>query len=214
MNFYKKTIEQSLKETSTCKNGLSEIEAKQREQDVLREEFFDEKHGIVSKFFAQFFDLMIIILLLASLISIIIGIAQKTSEEIVDGVAILAIVIMNAVFGVVQEHKAEKSLQALKKLTEQEVFVFRDGVLKKISSNQLVVGDIISLEAGSILPADCRLIESTELKIDESSLTGESVPVGKVAEFVANRSLPIAEQKNMVFKGTNVTYGRERHQRK
>ena len=208
MDFYKKTIEQSLKETSTCKNGLSEIEAKQREQDVLREEFFDEKHGIVSKFFAQFFDLMIIILLLASLISIIIGIAQKTSEEIVDGVAILAIVIMNAVFGVVQEHKAEKSLQALKKLTEKEVVVFRDGVLKKISSNQLVVGDIISLEAGSILPADCRLIESSELKIDESSLTGESVPVSKVAEFVANRSLPIAEQKNMVFKGTNVTYGR------
>ncbi len=208
MDFYKKSVEQCLKETSSCKNGLSETEAKQREKDVLHDEFFDEKHGIVSKFFAQFFDLMIVILLLASLISIVIGVVQKTSEEIIDGVAILAIVIMNAVFGVVQEYKAEKSLQALKKLTEQEVFVYRDGSLKKISSTELVIGDIISLEAGTILPADCRLIESSEIKIDESSLTGESEAVSKNAEYVASHNLPIAEQKNMVFKGTNVTYGR------
>ena len=208
MDFYKKSVEQCLKETSSCANGLSQEEAKRREKDVLHDEFFDEKRGIVSKFFAQFFDLMIIILLLASLVSIVIGLVQKTSEEIIDGVAILAIVVMNAIFGVVQEHKAEKSLQALKKLTEQEAFVYRDGALKKISSSQLVIGDIISLEAGSILPADCRLIESFEVKIDESSLTGESQSVEKDARFVASHSLPIAEQKNMVFKGTNVTYGR------
>ena len=208
MEFYKKSVSESLKEVASSSNGLTEEEAKAREKDLFHEEFFDEKHGIVSKFFAQFFDLMIIILLLASIISIAIGIAQKTSEEIIDGVAILAIVIMNAIFGVVQENKAEKSLAALKKLTEQEVFVYRDGSLKKISSSELVIGDVISLEAGTILPADCRLIEGYELKIDESSLTGESEATLKSADFVSGKSLSISEQKNMVFKGTNVTYGR------
>lgn len=208
MEFYKKSVSESLKEVASSSNGLTEEEAKAREKDLFHEEFFDEKHGIVSKFFAQFFDLMIIILLLASIISIAIGIAQKTSEEIIDGVAILAIVIMNAIFGVVQENKAEKSLAALKKLTEQEVFVYRDGSLKKISSSELVIGDVISLEAGTILPADCRLIEGYELKIDESSLTGESEATLKSADFVSEKTLSISEQKNMVFKGTNVTYGR------
>lgn len=208
MEFYKKSVAESLKEVSSTCNGLSEEQAKSREKDLFHEEFFDEKHGIVSKFIAQFFDLMIIILLLASIISIVIGIVQKTSEEIIDGVAILAIVIMNAVFGVIQENKAEKSLDALKKLTEQEVYVYRDGALKKISSSQLVKGDVISLEAGTILPADCRLIESVELKVDESSLTGESVGTVKDAFFISQETLPISEQKNMVFKGTNVTYGR------
>lgn len=208
MEFYKKSVSESLKEVASSSNGLTEEEAKAREKDLFHEEFFDEKHGIVSKFFAQFFDLMIIILLLASIISIAIGIAQKTSEEIIDGVAILAIVIMNAIFGVVQENKAEKSLAALKKLTEQEVFVYRDGSLKKISSSELVIGDVISLEAGTILPADCRLIEGYELKIDESSLTGESEATLKSTDFVSEKSLSISEQKNMVFKGTNVTYGR------
>ena len=131
MEFYKKSVSESLKEVGSCAKGLAEEEAKTREKDLFHEEFFDEKHGIVSKFFAQFFDLMIIILLLASIISIAIGVIQKTSEEIIDGVAILAIVIMNAIFGVVQESKAEKSLLALKKLTEQEVLVYRDGIIKK-----------------------------------------------------------------------------------
>lgn len=208
MEFYKKSVSESLKEVGSCAKGLAEEEAKTREKDLFHEEFFDEKHGIVSKFFAQFFDLMIIILLLASIISIAIGVIQKTSEEIIDGVAILAIVIMNAIFGVVQENKAEKSLLALKKLTEQEVLVYRDGIIKKISSNELVMGDVIALEAGTILPADCRLIETIELKVDESSLTGESEGTLKDADFVAEKTLSISEQKNMVFKGTNVTYGR------
>lgn len=208
MDFYKKSADECLKETSSSINGLKREQVESRKTDVLREEFFDEKHGIVSKFFAQFFDLMILILLLASVVSIVIGIVQKTDEEIIDGVAILAIVLMNAVFGVVQESKAEKSLQALKKLTEQEVFVFRDGILKKISSSDLVIGDIISVEAGTIIPADCRLLECYDIKTDESSLTGESLPIIKNANFISNQTLPISEQKNMLFKGTNVTYGR------
>ena len=206
--FYKKSIEQSLKETETSFSGLTSKQVEEREKDILKEDFYDEKNGIVNKFFAQFFDLMIIILLLASVISIAIGIMQNTKEEIIDGAVILAIVIMNAIFGVVQEYKAEKSLNALKKLTEQEVFVFRDGTLKKISSNELVIGDIISLEAGIILPADCRIIEGFDLKVDESSLTGESLPVYKDCNFVANKDMPISDMKNMVFKGTSITCGK------
>lgn len=206
--FYKKSIEQSLKETETSFSGLTSKQVEEREKDILKEDFYDEKNGIVNKFFAQFFDLMIIILLLASIISIAIGIMQNTKEEIIDGAVILAIVIMNAIFGVAQEYKAEKSLNALKKLTEQEVFVFRDGTLKKISSNELVIGDIISLEAGIILPADCRIIEGFDLKVDESSLTGESLPVYKDCNFVANKDMPISDMKNMVFKGTSITCGK------
>lgn len=208
MQFYKKSIDECLKEVNSTFSGLTSKEAESRKKDLLQEEFYDEKNGIISKFFAQFFDLMIIILLLASIISIVIGIAQNTTEEIIDGVAILAIVLMNAIFGVIQENKAEKSLQALKKLTAQEVYVYRNGTLKKVSSNELVLGDVISLEAGAILPADCRLIEGYDVKVDESSLTGESVPVIKNASFIAKENLPISEQKNMLFKGTNITYGR------
>ena len=206
--FYKMNIQQTLHETKTSFSGLSENQVFMREKNILKEDFYDEKHGIVNKFFAQFFDLMIIILLLASIVSIIIGVMQNTHEEIIDGVVILAIVVMNAVFGVVQEYKAEKSLNALKKLTEQEVFVYRDGELKKVSSNELVIGDVILLEAGIILPADCRIIEGFDLKVDESSLTGESLPVYKDCNFVANKDVSISDMKNMAFKGTNVTCGR------
>lgn len=207
-DFYKLNIPQSLQETKSSFSGLNDNQVELREKDVLKEDFYDEKHGIVNKFFAQFFDLMIIILLLASMVSIVIGVVQNTKEEIIDGVVILAIVVMNAIFGVVQEYKAEKSLNALKKLTEQEVFVYRNGQLKKISSNDLVVGDVISLEAGIILPADCRIIEGFDLKVDESSLTGESLPVYKDCNFVANKDLPISDMKNMVFKGTSITCGK------
>ena len=206
--FYKMNIQQTLHEAKTSFSGLSENQVSMREKDILKEDFYDEKHGIVNKFFAQFFDLMIIILLLASIVSIIIGVMQNTHEEIIDGVVILAIVVMNAVFGVVQEYKAEKSLNALKKLTEQEVFVYRDGELKKVSSNELVIGDVILLEAGIILPADCRIIEGFDLKVDESSLTGESLPVYKDCNFVANKDVSISDMKNMAFKGTSVTCGR------
>ena len=151
---------------------------------------------------------MIIILLVASVVSITIGIVERKASEIVDGLIILLIVLMNAIFGVVQEYKAEKSLEALSRLTEPECLVLREGKLTKINTKQLVLGDIVMLEAGSILPADLRLIETHKLKIDESSLTGESVEVEKKADFICSQNAPLGERLNMGYRGTVVGCGR------
>ncbi|MBO5022478.1 MAG: calcium-translocating P-type ATPase, PMCA-type [Clostridia bacterium] len=205
-DFYCHNIEEVVKELRTSARGLSEVEAKTREKFKPATQI--KKQGLVSKFFEQFFDFMIVILLIASGVSIVIGIVERHAEEIIDGCIILAIVIMNAVFGVVQEYKAEKSLEALAKLTQAECMVLRDGVLKKIPTQNLVVGDVVALESGSILPADVRLIESHQLKIDESSLTGESEMVEKDCNMVCTKDCPIGERRNMAFSGTNVGCGR------
>lgn len=207
-NFHCKTINQTLIELNSNKNGLNVEEVQARFSTSPAENNFIKKQSILIKFFQQFFDLMIIILLLASAVSIIIGIIEKTAGEIIDGCIILFIVLMNAIFGVVQEYKAEKSLEALNKLTEPETYVIRDGVKKKINTNELVIGDIISLEAGSILPADVRLIETHSLKIDEASLTGESHAIEKECDKIYKENIPLGERKNMAYKGTIVTCGR------
>ncbi len=205
-DFYCHSIDEVVKELRTSPKGLSDAEAKLRERSKPSPPI--KKQGLVSRFFEQFFDFMIVILLIASGVSIIIGIVERHAEEIVDGCIILAIVIMNAVFGVVQEYKAEKSLEALAKLTQSECLVLRDGCMMKIPTSNLVLGDIVVLEAGSILPADVRLIESHKLKIDESSLTGESEMVEKDCNMVCTKNCPIGERRNMAFAGTNVGFGR------
>ena len=205
-NFHCKSIEQTLRELRSRSSGLksSELVGRERAEVIMQ----GKKNSIISKFFAQFFDLMIIILLFASAVSIVIGIIEKSSSEIIDGCIILFIVIMNAIFGVVQEYKAEKSLEALSKLTEPECFVLRDGQMIKINTNELVIGDIVSLEAGAIVPADLRLIESHQLKLDESSLTGESHQIEKNASDVCLQNAPLGERHNMAYKGTVVACGR------
>lgn len=205
-NFHCKSIEQTLRELRSRSSGLksSELVGRERAEVIMQ----GKKNSIISKFFAQFFDLMIIILLFASAVSIIIGIIEKSSSEIIDGCIILFIVIMNAIFGVVQEYKAEKSLEALSKLTEPECLVLRDGQMTKINTNELVIGDIVSLEAGAIVPADLRLIESHQLKLDESSLTGESHQIEKDASDVCLQNAPLGERHNMAYKGTVVACGR------
>ena len=205
-NFHCKSIEQTLRELRSRSSGLksSELVGRERAEVIMQ----GKKNSIISKFFAQFFDLMIIILLFASAVSIVIGIIEKSSSEIIDGCIILFIVIMNAIFGVVQEYKAEKSLEALSKLTEPECFVLRDGQMTKINTNELVIGDIVSLEAGAIVPADLRLIESHQLKLDESSLTGESHQIEKNASDVCLQNAPLGERHNMAYKGTVVACGR------
>ena len=192
----------------TREDGLNEREVIEREYTRKANDLEGKKQGLVSRFFDQFFDLMIIILLVASLVSITIGIVGKTTSEIVDGIIILFIVIMNAVFGVVQEYKAEKSLEALGKLTQPECLVRRNGKLEKISTKNLVLGDIVILEAGSILPADLRLIETHLLKINEASLTGESCEVEKNAEVICRENAPLGERYNMGYRGSVVTSGR------
>lgn len=205
-NFHCKSIEQTLRELRSRSSGLksSELGGRERAEVIMQ----DKKNSITSKFFAQFFDLMIIILLFASAVSIVIGIIEKSSSEIIDGCIILFIVIMNAIFGVVQEYKAEKSLEALSKLTEPECYVLRDGQMIKINTTELVLGDIVSLEAGAIVPADLRLIESHQLKLDESSLTGESHQIEKNASDVCLQNAPLGERHNMAYKGTVVACGR------
>lgn len=208
MEYYNQSVEKVLKELNSKKEGLSEAEVVAREHTRKVDQPSIKKHGLVSRFFEQFFDFMIIILLIASAISIVIGIVEKTAGEIVDGCIILAIVLMNAVFGVAQEYKAEKSLEALNKLTQPECFVTRDGEVRKILTKNLVKGDIVLLESGAIVPADLRLIESHQLKIDEASLTGESHFVEKDCGMICRENSPLGERRNMAYKGTSVSCGR------
>ncbi len=206
--FYSQTIEETLKSLKTDKKGLTSLEATDRLKSLSHSKEVEfKKRSIFSKFAEQFKDLMILILLIASAISIVIGIIEKTSSEIIDGCIILGIVIMNATFGILQENKAERALDALKKMTEPEGIVLRDGQVCKVNNKTIVVGDIVLLEGGSIVPADIRLIESNCLAIDESSLTGESYSVEKHAEHTYKGGTALAERKNMAFKGTTVTAG-------
>lgn len=206
--FYRQSSEKVLRATNSRNEGLSSVEVESRVGTRRSDNTQIKKHGLISRFFEQFFDFMIIILLIASAVSIIIGIVEKTAGEIVDGCIILAIVLMNAIFGVVQEYKAEKSLEALNKLTQPECFVRRDGSVQKISTKNLVIGDIVVLESGSIVPADLRLIESHQLKIDEASLTGESHVIEKDCQMICRENAPLGERRNMAYKGTIVNYGR------
>lgn len=208
-DFYSYSVADTLKLLSSRREGLSWQEAGDRLLKSGENEIAKDKHSsIFFKFLQQFKDLMILILLISATVSVVIGMCQSTFSEIFDGLIIFAIVLMNAIFGVVQEHKAEKSLEALKKLTEPEAVVLRDGQQKKINVKRVVEGDVVVLEAGTIVPADVRIIESASLQIDESSLTGESYPVSKNASDVYEADTPLGDRHNMAFKGTTVAGGR------
>ena len=172
-----------------------------------------KKKGIVARFLEQFKDVMIIILLIAAAVSLGVAIYDGISKnhfdpvEMVEPFLILAIVLINAIMGVVQESKAEKALDALKNMSAPHARVIRDGVEKIIMSAELVPGDIIKLEAGDFVPADARLIKSVNLKSEESALTGESVPSEKFADAEVKEKAPIGDRTNMVFSGCSITYG-------
>ena len=208
-NYSQISASKSLEILRSQVSGISQSEADLRLLEVKGLEIKDEKKkSILFKFFAQFSDLMVMILLISAVVSIVIGIIGHTSSEIVDGAIILGIVLVNACLGLFQENKAEKSMEALKKMSEPECAVIRDGCATKIKTSSLVHGDIILLESGSIVPADCRLVESMNLSVNESSLTGESCSVSKGSSYVYGEELPLAERKNIVFKGTSVVSGR------
>ncbi len=207
-NFYQKSIEQCLHEFSSDKNGLSVTEVQNRISESQKYLIKPaKKQSFLSKFFAQIKELMVLVLLISGVVSIIIGIIEKTSGEIVDGAIILGIVVMNALFGVYQERKSEKAIENLKNLTQPESHVLREGKVFKIKTSELVFGDIVCLDAGSIVPADLRLIETTNVKINESSLTGESEPVDKYADIIYDKEIPLADRKNMAFAGSVVENG-------
>jgi Ca2+-transporting ATPase len=182
--------------------GLSQQEARDRLQKRGPNELTERpRPGFLSMLIDQFNNFLVIILIVAAVVSLLLG-------EIVDAVAIMVIVILNSVVGVVQESKAEEALAALKKMAAPNAQVVRDGAQITIPSRELVQGDIVMIEAGNYIPADMRLVESVNLKVEEASLTGESVPVEKTAGKVLNKEIPIGDRKNSAFMGTLVTYGR------
>ena len=202
MYFYQASPEQLFSQLRTTSSGLEEEEAKNRSQksglNVLIE---TKKNSAFLLFISQFKDLMILILAGAALLSGWIG-------DWTDTLIILGILLLNAVLGFVQEYKAEKAMESLKKLTQTQSKVLRSGKVISIPASQLVVGDVILLEAGNQVPADIRFLEIFSLKIDESSLTGESLPVDKQMEVLVGKNLSPGDQFNMGFKGTLVTQGR------
>lgn len=202
--WFAKSQEEAIAEFNTNQaSGLTMQEAQARLEKYGENKLKGKpKKSLIALFFAQLQDMLIYVLLGAAVITVYIG-------EYVDAVIILLVVILNAVIGVVQEYKAEKAIEALQEMTTPRSLVRRDGEVKEIHSEELVPGDIVILDAGRYVPADLRLIESANLKIEESSLTGESVPSEKNAvDLHEDPKTPIGDKTNMAFMSTLVTYGR------
>ncbi|GGE31990.1 cation-translocating P-type ATPase [Streptococcus himalayensis] len=203
--FYAQDSDAVLRELETSERGLTTSEASKRLEQYGRNELAEgEKRSLLAKFLDQFKDLMIIILLLAAILSVV----TSGGEDIADAIIILAVVIINALFGVYQEGKAEEAIDALKSMSSPSAHVLRDGHVTEIDSKELVPGDIVSLEAGDVVPADMRLLEANSLKIEEAALTGESVPVEKDVRMTVAEDAGIGDRVNMAFQNSNVTYGR------
>ena len=207
-NWFNKTVDETLTTVKTNKDtGLSTEEVKKRqEENGFNELKAKKKKTLIQKFIDQFKDFMIIVLIIAAIISGIIGVSE--GEGITDTIIILVVVIVNAIIGVVQENKAEKSLEALQKLSDHASKVIRDGKLIVVPSRDLVVGDIVVLDTGDYVPADLRIIEAVNLKSQESALTGESVPVEKDIEAVKDEEVALGDRINMLFSSSLITYGR------
>jgi len=208
INWFNKTVDEVESTLKTnAENGLTAEEAKKRQEEYgLNELKAKKKKSLFVKFLEQFKDFMIIILIISAIISGVVGVAQ--GEGFTDTIIILVVVVVNAIIGVAQENKAEKSLEALQKLSSHVAKVVRDGKLQIIQSKELVPGDIVILETGDYVPADLRIIEAVNLKSQESALTGESVPVEKMAAKIEDEKIGIGDRVNMLFSSSLITYGR------
>ena len=203
--FYTQGEEEVLKNLDTSVDGLSTAQAKERLDAYGYNELDEgEKRSLLSKFIDQFKDLMIIILLVAAALSVI----TEGMHGLTDACIILAVVVLNAAFGVYQEGQAEAAIEALKNMSSPMARVRRDGHVVEIDSRELVPGDIVFLEAGDVVPADMRLLEAASLKIEEAALTGESVPVEKDVTETVEAEAGIGDRVNMGYQNSNVTYGR------
>ncbi len=200
-NYYQEPAEAVIKQLASTQRGLTAREAADRLRATGPNALPAGKQlSLVQKFFAQFKDLMILILLVAAVVAALAG-------EGSDAVIIILVVILNAVFGVFQETKAENAIAALQKMSTPVTRVWRDGQVQQLASRELVPGDVISLEAGDIIPADVRFLSSHNLKVEEAALTGESVAVEKSSAPLAAGTTVLADQVNMGFMSTNVTAG-------
>lgn len=190
-----------LKQLDSSADGLTSSQVQERQQKFAKNVLAAKKHTtLLQKFIAQFKDMMIIILIAAALVAMLAG-------EVFDALIIFLVVLLNAIFGVFQEAKAENAIDALQEMTTPTTRVRRNGVVTQIKSEELVPGDIVLLEAGDIVPADVRLLSANNLKIEEAALTGESVPVEKNTAVMTEEQPPLGEQHNLGFMNTNVTYG-------
>ncbi|MBQ7879021.1 MAG: HAD-IC family P-type ATPase, partial [Clostridia bacterium] len=196
--------------SSARDTGLSSSEAAKRLETNGRNKLVEgKKKSLVRRFFEQLADPMIIILIAAAAISGVLAVVEK--EFPTDVIIILAVVLINAVLGVFQESKAEQAIEALQKMSAATSKVLRDGKIVHVPSEELVVGDLVLLEAGDAVPADGRILESASLKIEEAALTGESVPVEKIVDAIQTKDgkdVPLGDRKNMVYMGSTVVYGR------
>ena len=216
MKHYLQTTDEVLSATATTENGLSAAEAAARLEKNGKNKLAEgKKESLIHRFLKQLAEPMTIILIVAAAISagleIYNGIAEGHWEFPADVVIIMAVVLINAILGVFQESKAEQAIEALQQIAAATSKVIRDGKQITIHSEDLVVGDIIVLEAGDAVPADARIIECASMKIEEAALTGESVPVDKKVDVLtpnAERDVPLGDRKNMVFMGATVVYGR------
>lgn len=207
MKYYDMETSDVLNKLESSNDGLSKEEAKYRlrtnGQNKLAEA---QKESKLSKFLNEFKDMMIVILLISSVISFIISLINH--ESFVDSIVIIAIVIINAIMGFLQEMKADKALESLKKMQITKCKVKRDGLLVEINSEDIVVGDILVLEAGNTVPADARILTAISLQVDESSLTGESVAVEKTDKKLDGEEIALSERVNMIYSGTSIVYGK------
>ncbi len=204
MKHYFEEIETVLKSQESSKNGLDPSQAQKRLEKFGKNKLDEgKKKSVFVKFLEQLKDPMIIVLLVAAVIS---GLAS----ELVDSIIIMVVVVLNSILGVVQEGKAEKAIEALQKMSSPYSKVRRNGQVMQIKSEEIVPGDIVLLEAGDSVPADMRIIEASSLKIEEASLTGESVPIEKTALAIPakDKDIPLGDRVNMAYMGTNVVYGR------
>lgn len=201
----------ALEKLNSSKSGLNNLEIRDRLKKYGKNELEKEKkQTFLKSFFKQFLNIMVAILLVSAVVSLTVAIINKEYADLFEGFVILFIVIMNALIGVFQENKAQACINDLQKFEKTIVKVVRNGVVLNVDSTELVPGDIVEMEAGNIVMADIRLLESNNFSCDESSLTGESLPVEKNADLVLNKNTPLAERKNMAYSGSMVTNGKAR----
>ena len=213
MNYYQRTAQEVLREVKSEPDGLGEKEAAARLEKNGKNKLAEaKKDSLLKRFFDQMKDPMIVILLVAAIISAVTDTIEAGKATVpTDTLIILFVVIVNAVLGVVQESKAEKAIEALQEMSAATTKTLRSGKIVSVKSEELVVGDVILLDAGDAVPADCRIIECSSMKIEEAALTGESVPVSKLVNALMGtdeKEIPLGDRKNMAYMGSTVVYGR------
>jgi len=202
MHPHQLSVEETVAEFKTSSQGLTSEEAERRLEQYGPNELVEKKRKTAFvMFLSQFADFLIMVLIVAAVISGIIG-------EASDTIAIIVIVLLNAVLGFTQEYRAEKAMDALKKMAGANALALRDGEHQTIAESELVPGDLVLLETGKLVPADMRVLEAVRLKVEEAALTGESAPVDKHADAIREEALPLGDRRNILYKGTFITYGR------